>query len=206
MTDKPTFVSHDMMTSDESHVQWMTDIKQRFRQNQLKATVRVNTAMLRFYWNVGRDLVAPRAKERWETSVVKQFALDVRQAFPNETGFSYTNVKYMKHWHLFYSEKVTKGQRVVDQSEMPEIFGRVSWGQHFDIISRCETLEEALSYVQQAVDRGWSRMILNANIDKTAVSIPKCGGLQLRKHFARSTEPIDERNTERPQTFRFPFE
>jgi len=194
MTDKPTFVSRDMMTADEGYVQWMADIKQRFRQSQVKAAVRVNTAMLEFYWSVGRDLVALRAEERWGAGVVKQFALDMRQAFPDETGFSYSNVKYMKQWYSFYYERVTKsqrpvgqighqagdeldvtirqrlvdekGQRLVDQLEMPELFGRVPWGQHIDIISRCETLDEALFYVQQVVDGGWSRPKLNANIDK----------------------------------------
>ena len=110
MIDKPTFVSRDMMTADEGYVQWMADIKQRFRQNQLKAAVRVNTAMLEFYWSVGRDLVALRAEERWGAGVVKQFALDMRQAFPDETGFSHTNVKYMKRWYLFYYERVIKCQ------------------------------------------------------------------------------------------------
>ena len=199
MSDKPTFVSRDMMTADEGYVQWMADIKQRYRQSQVKAAVRVNTAMLEFYWSVGRDLVALRAEERWGAGVVKQFALDMRQAFPDETGFSDTNVKYMKRWYLFYYERVIKGQRpvdqighqagdeleviirqqvadqieegekgqrLVDQLEMPELFGRVPWGQHIDIISRCETLDEALFYVQQVVDGGWSRPRLNANIDK----------------------------------------
>lgn len=199
MSDKPTFVSRDMMTADEGYVQWMADIKQRFRQSQVKAAVRVNTAMLEFYWSVGRDLVALRAEERWGAGVVKQFALDMRQAFPDETGFSDTNVKYMKRWYLFYYERVIKGQRpvdqighqagdeldliirqqvadqieegekgqrLVDQLEMPKLFGRVPWGQHIDIISRCETLDEALFYVQQVVDGGWSRPKLNANIDK----------------------------------------
>ena len=199
MSDKPTFVSRDMMTADEGYVQWMADIKQRFRQSQIKAAVRVNTAMLEFYWSVGRDLVALRAEERWGAGVVKQFALDMRQAFPDETGFSDTNVKYMKRWYLFYYERVIKGQRPVDQIghqagdqleviicqqvadqiekcekgqrlvdhlEMPELFGRVPWGQHIDIISKCETLDEALFYVQQIVDGGWSRPKLNAYIDK----------------------------------------
>ena len=115
MSDKPTFVSRDMMTADEGYVQWMADIKQRFRQSQVKAAVRVNTAMLEFYWSVGRDLVALRAEERWGAGVVKQFALDMRQAFPDETGFSDTNVKYMKRWYLFYYERVIKCQRPVDQ-------------------------------------------------------------------------------------------
>ena len=110
MTEKPTFTFREKMTADEGYVQWMADIKQRFRQSQVKASVHVNTAMLEFYWSVGRDLVALRAEDRWGAGVVKQFALDMRQAFPGETGFSYSNVKYMKQWYSYYYERVTKSQ------------------------------------------------------------------------------------------------
>ena len=186
MNDKPTFTFRDGMTADEGYIQWITDIKQRFRQSQIKAAVRVNTAMLEFYWSVGRDLVMLRAEERWGAGVVKQFALDMRQAFPDETGFSDTNVKYMKRWYLFYKVNITKSQRPVDQNlnligdgtdhtpkgqrpidllEMPEIFGQVPWGQHIDIISRCESLDEALFYIRNVVDNGWSRPELNVHID-----------------------------------------
>ena len=190
MNDKPTFVSRDIMTADEGYVQWMADIKQRFRQSQLKAAVRVNTAMLEFYWSVGRDLVALRAEERWGTGVVKQFALDMRQAFPNETGFSYSNVKYMKQWYLYYYERVIKGQQSIDQLEvveksqqvagqietlkkgqqaagqleMPEIFGRIPWFHHVQIISKCKTLAEALFYINRVVEEGWSRSRLENQI------------------------------------------
>ena len=202
MSDKPTFVSRDMMTADEGYVQWMADIKQRFRQSQVKAAVRVNTAMLEFYWSVGRDLVALRAEERWGAGVVKQFALDMRQAFPDETGFSYSNVKYMKQWYSFYYERVIKGQRpvdqishqaggqfedveddvekshhlggqienpkigqqVADQLEMPEIFGLVPWKHHVLIISKCQTLDEAIFYINKVTEEGWSRSRLESQI------------------------------------------
>ena len=206
MSDKPTFVSRDMMTADEGYVQWMADIKQRFRQSQVKAAVRVNTAMLEFYWSVGRDLVALRAEERWGAGVVKQFALDMRQAFPDETGFSDTNVKYMKRWYLFYYERVIKGQRPVDQIghqagdekgqqvadqleavekgqqtvgqiedrekcqqaadqlEMPEIFGGIPWFHHVLIISKCQTLDEAIFYINKVTEEGWSRSRLESQM------------------------------------------
>ena len=164
----------------------------------MKAAVRVNTAMLEFYWSVGRDLVALRAEERWGAGVVKQFALDMRQAFPNETGFSYSNVKYMKQWYSFYYERVTKGQRPVGQIrhqagdqlevvekkqqvagqietlkkgqqaagqlEMPEIFGRIPWFHHVQIISKCQSLDEALFYINKVVEEGWSRSRLENQI------------------------------------------
>ena len=192
MNDKPTFTFRDGMTADEGYIQGITDIKQRFRQSQIKAAVRVNTAMLEFYWSVGRDLVTLRAEERWGAGVVKQFALDMRQAFPDETGFSDTNVKYMTRWYLFYYEKVIKGQRVVDlighqvgdelevaisqrvidekgqqvvdQLQFPDLFGFIPWGCHILIFSKCKSLDEALFYINRVVDEAWSRSRLENQV------------------------------------------
>ena len=132
-TKMPSFVYRDGMTADAEYVEWLSDVKIRFRQCQIKAAIRVNTTMLEFYWSIGRDLVALRAEERWGAGVVKQFALDMRQAFPDATGFSLTNVKYMKRWYLFYNEQDAKSQRAVDQLGMPEIFGQVPWGQQMEL-------------------------------------------------------------------------
>ena len=192
MNDKPTFTFRDGMTADDGYIQWITDIKQRFRQSQIKAAVRVNIAMLEFYWSVGRDLVTLRAEERWGSGVVKQFALDMRQAFPDETGFSDTNVKYMKRWYLFYYEKVIKGQQVVDlighqvsdelevaisqrvidekgqqvvdQLQFPDLFGFIPWGCHILVFSKCKSLDEALFYINRVVDEGWSRSRLENQV------------------------------------------
>ena len=123
----------------------------------------------------------------------------MRQTFPNETGFSYSNVKYMKQWYLYYYEKVIKGQWSIDQIshqagdqldvikksqqvagqietlkkgqqpagqlEMPEIFGRIPWFHHVQIISKCKTLDEALFYIERVVEEGWSRSRLESQIE-----------------------------------------
>ena len=115
---EPTFVYRDGMLSDKEYVEWLADVKARFRQSQIKTSIRVNTAMLEFYWSIGRDLVALRAEERWGAGVVKQFALDMRKTFPDATGFSHSNVKYMKQWYSFYLKQVSKSQRVVGQMEL----------------------------------------------------------------------------------------
>ena len=186
----PSFVYRDGMLADMEYVEWLSNVKARFRQSQIKASIRVNTAMLEFYWSIGRDLVTLRAEKRWGAGVVKQFALDMRQAFPNETGFSDTNVKYMKRWYSFYFERVTKGQQVADQMkgdkkrhqlgdqievaekgqqvadqlEMPEVFGKVPWFHHVQIFSHCGTLDEALFYINKIIEEGWSRSWLEEQI------------------------------------------
>ena len=174
---KPEFVKRDGTIVDPDYIQWLADVKQRYREGQARALVKVNDEMLRFYWSVGRDLVALRAETRWGASVVKQFALDMRQTFPSSTGFSYSNVKYMKRWYLFYFEAITKGQQAVDQFaanekgqqpvdlfEMPEKFGRVPWGHHIAIFSECKSLDEALFYVNKIAEEGWSRSKLENQI------------------------------------------
>lgn len=175
---EPTFVVRDGMLADKEYVEWLADVKARFRQSQIKASIRVNTDMLEFYWSIGRDLVALRAEERWGAGVVKQFALDMRQAFPDATGFSHTNVKYMKQWYSFYFKQITKSHQfgdqleqtvkshqLGDQLEMPEIFGFVPWRHHVEIFAKSKSLEEALFYINKVVEGGWTRSWLEEQIN-----------------------------------------
>jgi predicted nuclease of restriction endonuclease-like (RecB) superfamily len=220
MTEKPTFTFREKMTADEGYVQWMADIKQRFRQSQVKASVHVNTAMLEFYWSLGRDIVELRAESKWGNGFFNQLSLDLKTAFPNETGFSVTNLKYMKRWYAFYSDRVAirhqagdefnvalapktgdkqdvvirqqvadelsaairqqpadelgaaicqhladeKSHQPSGQLEMPEIFGRIPWFHHVHIISKCQSLDEALFYINRVVEEGWSRSRLEDQV------------------------------------------
>ena len=140
MADKPHFVFRDGMTADRDYVHWIADIKNRYHNSQIKAAIKVNSALLEFYWSVGRDLAVLKAEERWGSGIVKQFALDMRNAFPDAKGFSYSNVKDMKRWYLFYNKQVIKGhqaggqidvtersRQLADQLEMPELFGQIPW-------------------------------------------------------------------------------
>ena len=171
--EMPSFVYRDGMTADKEYVEWLSDVKTRFRQCQIKASIRVNTTLLEFYWSIGRDLVALRAEERWGAGVVKQFALDMRQAFPDANGFSLSNIKYMKQWYLFYFDGFTKSQQVVGQLELteksqqvvgqleiPEVLGQVPWGHHIQIISKCKSINEAFFYINKIITEGWSRALL----------------------------------------------
>ena len=116
--------SHDVHIDDE-YVRWIAELKHRYRSAQVKAAVKVNTEKLLFNWQLGRDLVQKKAEERWGAGVVEQLSLDLKREFPNDNGFSTTNLWYMKKWYLFYdgendSEKlqrlVAELQRIENQN------------------------------------------------------------------------------------------
>ena len=108
--------SHDV-TLDAEYAEWIAEVKHRYRSAQGKAAVRVNSEKLLFNWQLGRDLVMKKAEERWGNGVVEQVSLDLKREFPNEDGFSTSNLWYMKKWYLFYSNDADteKLQRLVGE-------------------------------------------------------------------------------------------
>lgn len=89
--------------TDTSYTQWVEQLSQRYRQSQLKAAVKVNREMLRFYWSLGRDIVALKAEARWGSKFMKNLSRDLKHMMPDATCFSETNLKYMRYFYEMYS-------------------------------------------------------------------------------------------------------
>lgn len=177
----PQFVNRTSMLTDSNYVQWLSELKQRYRQSQAKAAVHVNHGMLGFYWSLGRDIVALKAESKWGSDFYNQLSIDLKQTFPQQKGFSVTNLKYIKRWYLFYYEQIIIRQQVIDELEvtnrqqavgemedqirqqaadeleMPAKFAFVPWGHHIELISKCHSLQEAFFYINQVINGNWSR-------------------------------------------------
>ena len=185
-----TVVHSRNVNLDSEYVQWMHEIKQRFRNAQIKAAVKVNSEQLLFNWRLGRDLVIRRAEEKWGKGIVEQVSLDLQAEFPNVKGFSTSNLWYMKKWYQFYSASLGKEkiqqlvgeitqanfsrlqqigtplqeetlQQSVGEISFPLFFSYVPWGHHILIITKCKSVEEALFYIQRTIDKGLSRSALD---------------------------------------------
>jgi predicted nuclease of restriction endonuclease-like (RecB) superfamily len=116
ITEPRLVKSHDVKL-DAEYAEWIAEVKHRYRSAQVKAAVKVNSEKLLFNWQLGRDLVMKKAEERWGNGVVEQVSLDLKREFPNEDGFSTSNLWYMKKWYLFYSNDADteKLQRLVGE-------------------------------------------------------------------------------------------
>lgn len=187
--DAPIVVKIHDVKIDREYMQWMGEIKARYRNAQIKAAVKVNAEQLLFNWQLGRDLVMRKAEEKWGSGIVEQVSLDLQASFPESKGFSTTNLWRMKQWYLFYAQDSQKLPQLVGELQrhdiqsrkklpqlvgeiqdsltaqrdgvaFPEIFAYVPWGHHAEIIAKCKTLEEALFYVVHSASEGWSRHTL----------------------------------------------
>ncbi|MBR2238066.1 MAG: DUF1016 family protein [Prevotella sp.] len=189
-TSEPRMVKSHDVTLDAEYAEWIAEVKHRYRSAQVKAAVKVNGEKLLFNWQMGRDLVQKKAEERWGAGVVEQVSLDLKREFPKEDGFSARNLRYMKQWYLYYTTEAQKLQRPVaeimcetgievkterlqrpvaefseggsrlDIREFPLPFALVPWGQHIEIMTRSKSIDEALFYIQQVIEKGLSRPAL----------------------------------------------
>lgn len=177
---KPEFVKRDGIIADDQYVEWLGELKQRYRRSQIKAAVQVNHSMLEFYWSLGRDIVALKAESQWGSGVLQQLSLDLKKMFPNEKGFSYRNIRYMRQWYSFYSQRITNWHEhsakmallnwhehsaKIEESnrhqhsdglDFPDIFALVPWKHHVHLVSKSNSIDEALFYIKQTIANNWS--------------------------------------------------
>lgn len=137
--------------------EWIKVIKQRIKQSQLKAAVRVNTELLLLYWDIGKEIIQRDVESKWGSKIYSTLSAELKDAFPGMEGFSVTNLKYMKRFYQFYSVEQEIGQQPVDQFDNIYI---IPWGHQILLISKCNTVREALFYVNKTLENGWSRAVL----------------------------------------------
>jgi len=146
---------------------WIKDLKQKVRQAQLKAAVSVNTALLEFYWNLGADIVEKQKVASWGSGFLKQLSMDLIAEFPDMKGFSEANLHYIRRWFLFYNKGLTNSGTACARisSQAAAELTKIPWGHNRVIISKCNNTEDALFYVQKAIENGWSRSVLVHQIE-----------------------------------------
>lgn len=160
------FVNREPSEMTTEYKNWLSDLKQRYHKAQVRAAVKVNGEMLNFYWELGRDICIMSKTAKYGDGLLKNLTLDLRAEFPGDNGLSLSNIKAARRWYKTYSQWITKSQQVVDffgpdaidgLLTMPYFFANVPWGQHIFITAKSKSLQEALFYISQVCEHGWSR-------------------------------------------------
>ncbi|MDD1621895.1 MAG: PDDEXK nuclease domain-containing protein [Methylococcaceae bacterium] len=150
-------MASDIHLSDYPH--WLSQLKARFRQVQLKAAVAVNTELLQFYWELGADIVSKQATQAWGSGFLEKLSQDLMQEFPDMKGFSKRNLELIRQWRRYWTSDAAIAKQAVAQ------LTTIPWGHNLAIISKCHSHTEALYYVQQTQAHGWSRAVLTHQIE-----------------------------------------
>ena len=177
-------MSNGLTITDKDYTQWVEALSSRYRQSQIKAAVKVNREMLRFYWELGCDICTMKAESRWGSKFMANLSRDLKAMNPDAKCFSPTNLLYMKNFYRLYSPcveiapQVAKpiGSQIAQQAveQLPEQkitqqggekimvdITSIPWGHHVLLIDRFPSDPvTALFYVRKTIQNGWSRSVL----------------------------------------------
>jgi predicted nuclease of restriction endonuclease-like (RecB) superfamily len=143
----------DLKNND--YKEWILEIKNRIYSVQAKASIAVNSAVIEFYFFLGKSL--SEKENIWGSKLLEQISLDLKIEFPDMKGFSVSNLKYCKNFYLFYADIIS--QQAVDQFIKQMVF-QIPWGHNILIFTKSKDTDEALFYLNQTKQNNWGRDIL----------------------------------------------
>jgi predicted nuclease of restriction endonuclease-like (RecB) superfamily len=133
-------------------------LKGEVRAARFVAQRRVNTELIHLYWRIGNTLAERSRAARWGSAVLDRLATDLRAEFPEMTGLSRTNLKYMRQFADAWPDESSIGPQAVDQ---------LPWG-HIRVILGVHSPTARAWYVAQSHAAGWSRRQLERHIGQAS--------------------------------------
>jgi len=117
----------------------------------VRAVRAANTEVLHLYWLVGHDILLWQSQQGWGAKVITRLSADLRREFPEQSGWSVTNLKYMRMMAQAWPSLEAIGQHGADQ---------LPWGHVMVLLGKLETQDDRDWYAARAVAEGWKRSVL----------------------------------------------
>ena len=76
------------MIKDKEYIEWIAELSLRYRQSQIKASVKVNNEMLRFYWSVGKDITERQYDNKYGSHFYENLSRDLSASLNVKKGLA----------------------------------------------------------------------------------------------------------------------
>jgi predicted nuclease of restriction endonuclease-like (RecB) superfamily len=144
------------LSPNSEYKNWIEYVKKRVRSTQIKAAIAVNSALIEFYWELGKMLYEKQTA--WGTGFLENVSRDLKTEFPEMSGFSVRNLKYCRKFFEFYGIDNTFDEK------RQQLVAQIPWGHNIMIITKLNDIQIADFYLEQTVNNAWSRDTLALQI------------------------------------------
>ena len=99
----------------------LSEIKNRIRQAQVKASFSANAEMIAMYWDIGRMIHERQQQEGWSASVIPKLSRDIKNELPEIKGLSERNIgRMLAFFHAYQNLETFLPQLVAKTDSAPE--------------------------------------------------------------------------------------
>jgi predicted nuclease of restriction endonuclease-like (RecB) superfamily len=156
-----------------SYPAMLKDVKSRIQAAQIKAALSVNRELIELYWDIGKLITSRQKMEGWGKSVVERLSADLRNEFPEITGFSTRNIWRMRSFYIAWTEgtqKLTRAVAQFDAENLPQPVAEIPWGHNILLLEKLKSPSKRFWYAVKTKEFGWSRAVLAHQIESDLYS------------------------------------
>ncbi len=74
----------------------LAEVKTPIAAARTRAALAVNSELIRLHREIGHEILERERREGWGAKVINRLAADLRREFPDMTGLSLRNLRYMR--------------------------------------------------------------------------------------------------------------
>jgi predicted nuclease of restriction endonuclease-like (RecB) superfamily len=141
-----------MLLNNSEYFDFLNEIKIKIKNAQYRAALNVNREMILLNYNIGKSIIL---KSVWGNKFIENLAMDIKLEFPNMTGYSIRNLKYMKKF----------AETFEDFTIVQAVLAQLTWYHHIALMDKIKNYDEYLWYASKTIDGGWSRNVLVHQIE-----------------------------------------
>lgn len=160
-----------MLMNNSEYFEIVEGVKSQIRSAQYKAVIGANTEMFTLYWRIGNVIIE---NSRWGDRFIENLSADIKADFPEATGYSIRNLKYMKRFAAEYP----------DLQFVQQVVAQIPWRNNIALMEKVKDMDARIWYIQKSVENGWNKNVLSIQIES---------GLYQRQMIAEKTTNFGER-------------
>ena len=167
----------------------LKSLKEKIRVARMRASLKVNRELLGVYWEIGNVILAEQKEQGWGAKIIDKLAADLKSEFPDLTGLSTRNLKYMRAFAESYpnfgivQQGAAQMQNIENQGNefvqgalaqtgdnaqyqfVQGMLAQLSWYHHITLLDKVKDRDTRLFYIQETVQGGWSRDVMVHQIE-----------------------------------------
>ena len=134
---------HESVTAmPSSYSEFFAAIKERINRERIKAVLSANSAMVLMYWDIGNRILEKQHNEGWGAKVIDRLSHDLKTAFPDMSGFSPRNLKYMRKF----------AESWPDRSIVQRTVAQIPWRSNLALLDKLQDNKMRLWYAQKTIE------------------------------------------------------
>lgn len=141
-----------MLMNSNEYLATIEQVKQEIKAAQYKAAIHVNTELIMLYHSIGCVI---NMHKSWGNKFIENLAQDIKLEFPQSTGYSVRNLKYMAKFAATYP----------DAEFVQQVVAQIPWGHNVVLLDKVSDADERNWYIEACRKNGWSRNVLVHQIE-----------------------------------------